>query len=769
MNSVLQCLIHTPAVNRYLEQRQHSAKCRARATKPHAFCLGCSLEELMHRTFARGTQSAAYAPRDIATALPDIARGFRLGRQEDAHEFMRCSLDRLTKEFAPLTESSKPPGTHGRYTALQAWLSGSLQSQIRCLACLHESNTHDPFLDLSLELISHGGRPVSTLDAAMRLFCQEEFLDGDNRYMCAKCNGLQCARKQLTLFRPPKFLTVQLKRFSFGGAGTFGPSSSGKISSHVAFPAEWNLTAFSSAYSELGASAPQLRYRLYAVLVHEGGSTNSGHYYCYVRSLKPSDKASAWWCLNDSRVRPVNESTVFGACAYILFYALIANEDSAGGAQHRARGGAHRVSAAHDGTTEAMPPATLSHRTIGPQLPPAFVHAWTAGQSPPGAWSQSPLIGPQLPAMGASVVPIIGPQLPPAVHPDDAMIGPGSPLALLAPGGGGGAHADEIVPGVASDDENRRTASASAPPADRQQCDGCLCQAAPAQAQPERLATRGGQVGAVHVPQLPEELRPRRGAGDEATAVARTRGGESHAPSAGCVHATRASASMGGGEEDERTRRAVAEEDVLLGERVYGCEVIQRMGVMLELCQVAIATAQDSLHRFYSRHSMRDDDVRVSTNLLPCPRSVPRPRFRSLILAHVRAARRSASPLALAVPMAVSSMHAALSPTRTADGGRPLMLVPSRVTRLAVRIMRGAPARAELRRGAAANARGARRLLAPDGSPRRDGERTSRLAFGWLCATSGRGRAHDGRTIDDDQLRVVRAAQDGPECCLRSH
>eukprot|EP00965_Chrysotila_dentata_P187583 6172236-Pleurochrysis_carterae.AAC.2 len=39
------------------------------------------------RNFAKG--AAASAPKQLAHALPLIARGFRLGRQEDAHELCR--------------------------------------------------------------------------------------------------------------------------------------------------------------------------------------------------------------------------------------------------------------------------------------------------------------------------------------------------------------------------------------------------------------------------------------------------------------------------------------------------------------------------------------------------------------------------------------------------------------------------------------------------------------------------------------------------------
>lgn len=40
-----------------------------------------------------------------------------------------------------------------------------------------------------------------------------------------------------------------------------------------------------------------LKYTLYGVLVHHGGSTRSGHYYCYVRT-----SSGMWYALDDNRV-----------------------------------------------------------------------------------------------------------------------------------------------------------------------------------------------------------------------------------------------------------------------------------------------------------------------------------------------------------------------------------------------------------------------------------------------------------------------------------
>ena len=40
-----------------------------------------------------------------------------------------------------------------------------------------------------------------------------------------------------------------------------------------------------------------MKYTLYGVLVHSGGSTRSGHYYCFVRT-----SSGIWHSLDDNRV-----------------------------------------------------------------------------------------------------------------------------------------------------------------------------------------------------------------------------------------------------------------------------------------------------------------------------------------------------------------------------------------------------------------------------------------------------------------------------------
>ncbi|GKE13771.1 ubiquitin carboxyl-terminal hydrolase 20-like protein, partial [Tanacetum coccineum] len=59
-----------------------------------------------------------------------------------------------------------------------------------------------------------------------------------------------------------------------------------------------------------------LKYELYAVVVHTAFTSSSGHYWCYVRS-----SPNTWYKFDVSKVTSVSEASVLQEEAYILFYA----------------------------------------------------------------------------------------------------------------------------------------------------------------------------------------------------------------------------------------------------------------------------------------------------------------------------------------------------------------------------------------------------------------------------------------------------------------
>ena len=86
MNSVLQLLFHQKDFRAAVESSKHSCP------KKNKFCVVC----VVKRHLKRGSEATrAFAPKEFAENLKQIGKQFKLGRQEDSHEFLRCLIDKL--------------------------------------------------------------------------------------------------------------------------------------------------------------------------------------------------------------------------------------------------------------------------------------------------------------------------------------------------------------------------------------------------------------------------------------------------------------------------------------------------------------------------------------------------------------------------------------------------------------------------------------------------------------------------------------------------
>ncbi|KAF9612541.1 hypothetical protein IFM89_001408 [Coptis chinensis] len=259
------------------------------------FCAMCAIQN--HVKSALQSSGRILAPKDLVMNLRCISRNFRNARQEDAHEYMVNLLESMHKCCLPSGLPSESPSAYEK-SLVHKIFGGRLRSQVKCMQCSFCSNTFDPFLDLSLEIVK-----ADSLLKALSHFTAIEQLDGGQRqYQCQRCKQKVKALKQLTVHKAPYVLSVHLKRF-----GSHRPGQ--KIDKKIEFSPTLDLKPFVSGSYE------DVKYTLYGVLVHDGWSTHSGHYYCFVRT-----SSGVWHSLNDNRVVQVSEKTVLQQKAYMLFY-----------------------------------------------------------------------------------------------------------------------------------------------------------------------------------------------------------------------------------------------------------------------------------------------------------------------------------------------------------------------------------------------------------------------------------------------------------------
>ncbi|XP_052543485.1 ubiquitin carboxyl-terminal hydrolase 36 isoform X1 [Tympanuchus pallidicinctus] len=291
LNATLQCLTYTPPLACYLLSKEHSRTCHQ-----GGFCMMCVMQNHMIQAFANSGN--AIKPLSFIRDLKKIARHFRFGSQEDAHEFLRYTIDAMQK--ACLSGCTRLDRQTQATTLVHQIFGGYLRSRVKCSVCKSVSDTYDPYLDVSLEI-----RQAANIVRALELFVKSDVLSGENAYMCARCKKKVPASKRFTIHRASNVLTLSLKRFAnFSG---------GKITKDVGYPEFLNIRPYMSQNN-----GDPVMYGLYAVLVHSGYSCHAGHYYCYVKASN-----GQWYQMNDSLVHCSNIKVVLNQQAYVLFYLRI--------------------------------------------------------------------------------------------------------------------------------------------------------------------------------------------------------------------------------------------------------------------------------------------------------------------------------------------------------------------------------------------------------------------------------------------------------------
>ncbi|KAH1212563.1 Ubiquitin carboxyl-terminal hydrolase 19 [Glycine max] len=294
-NVVLQCLSFTKPLVAYLLEKGHRRECSC-----NDWCFLCEFENHVERT---RLSSQAFSPMNILSRLPNIGGTLGYGRQEDAHEFMRFSIDTMQSvcldEFGG--EKAVPPNLQ-ETTLIQHIFGGRLQSEVICTKCNKISNQYENMMDLTVEI--HGD--AASLEECLDQFTARERLDGENMYKCEGCKDYVKAWKRLTVKCAPNILTIALKRFQVL-SGRFG-----KLNKRISFPETLNLSPY---MSEAGDGSDI--YKLYGVVVHIDMLNASffGHYICYIKDFQGN-----WYRIDDWKVMTVEVEEVLSQGAYMLLY-----------------------------------------------------------------------------------------------------------------------------------------------------------------------------------------------------------------------------------------------------------------------------------------------------------------------------------------------------------------------------------------------------------------------------------------------------------------
>lgn len=328
-----------------------------------------------------GQQEAVTPSAFVRGFIKHIAPGFKLGVQEDSHEFLRLLIDAMQQSCKDIREtpSKKQKNTTVGGVANEIdseypfqLFRGTVESKVCCSSCQAVSAKVDPFEDIGLEVImasnsssaNDGGgsggttsrralsssSPIPNISladvgASLRRFVQSEELDSG--YKCDKCGRTGKAMKESRLSAIPPILTLHLKRFRYGSSaigalsggrraakaggvsfsgssgvdlmGYGGTSGLAKIEGHIRFEQVVDIRPFLT--DEVKERHPRPMFcRLFAVVVHSGKKSHSGHYIAYVSS---NVSKKEWWKMDDARVTRATMQEVMSAEAYMLFYRVV--------------------------------------------------------------------------------------------------------------------------------------------------------------------------------------------------------------------------------------------------------------------------------------------------------------------------------------------------------------------------------------------------------------------------------------------------------------
>ncbi|KAF9687378.1 hypothetical protein SADUNF_Sadunf02G0087300 [Salix dunnii] len=291
-NAVLQCLAFTPPLTSYFAQGLHSKACVNKER-----CFSCEFEILILK--AKEGKSPL-SPAGMLSQLQNIGSQLGNGREEDAHEFLRYTVDAM--HSVCLKEARvNALDSFEETTLLGLTFGGYLLSKIKCMKCRYKSEWQERMMDLTVEIEGD----IGNLEDALQQFTGTEILDGDNKYQCGRCRSYEKAKKKLTILEAPNVLTIALKRFQ---SGKFG-----KLNKSIRFPEILDLAPYMSRSSDKSPI-----YRLYGVIVHLDvmNAAFSGHYVCYVKNIQ-----NKWFEIDDSTVTAVELEKVLSKGAYMLLYA----------------------------------------------------------------------------------------------------------------------------------------------------------------------------------------------------------------------------------------------------------------------------------------------------------------------------------------------------------------------------------------------------------------------------------------------------------------
>jgi ubiquitin C-terminal hydrolase len=168
--------------------------------------IGAMLRDMFHQIYQLESSDALIDAKnpDMKAIDPSLfIRGCSINPfiQEDAQEFLLKILDEI--DSSAISESANHPA--------KASFAGEIMQYIQCDNIPYRKERKETFYDLSVDLPDSENNDLH--DSLTSLF-KPDILSGDNKYRAGD-NGLQDAKKGISILKLPENLFIHIKRFTF--------------------------------------------------------------------------------------------------------------------------------------------------------------------------------------------------------------------------------------------------------------------------------------------------------------------------------------------------------------------------------------------------------------------------------------------------------------------------------------------------------------------------------------------------------------------------
>ena len=294
----------------------------------------------LYRLFSisMGHDDLTITPNSFRNCIGDKNETWKENRHQDSQEFLTFLISTLEEEigqkleFIPGRLIEKKTSISSiladlawknyqakEYSPLKDIFNGMIMINTKCSCCSNISKNFSPFTTLQLSIpikdSSNDRFKEFSLKECLDFMINEEQLDRDNKYKCDMCGIQNRAYNTNLIWRTPKVLIIQFKRFIVNDYGI----RTQKLVNNINYPIyDLDMTDYIDNDSPYKHNS---KYNLMGINLHQEFGffgTNSGHYTSIVKNRMDNN----WYLFNDE-AKPIlatNMDQLQQKNAYLLFY-----------------------------------------------------------------------------------------------------------------------------------------------------------------------------------------------------------------------------------------------------------------------------------------------------------------------------------------------------------------------------------------------------------------------------------------------------------------